>query len=422
MILSFILRPSVISVCFLFGLTVGHMPFAHAKIVALFDKDGTLNHDRGPDSAWVTHWLLKRVEGVYSVAQQVPNKKVSVRLTEPAHIEYFKQNIGTTILSETSNGMEVRLSLPDQLRLSFEEYQRIEKSLSHAIDNEASPLGDVRPFLLDFDPVNPGRERLIVPGYYRKFDSTFKYYRASTGGKTKNYIINDYEDAKNRLRFLGPGYTWKGRAFPLFKALMSHPSQIRNVHIFTSRGHRIADYHAFFDRLQEDGEIAYSKSDLGEKPVIHSLNLPESRIYGTNLTEKKVTAVKHVLDALYQSAGDKHWEPANMQGELVATKIHTIIVAEDDPAYLDAIAMHMFDASGGYLGNQVKLVLFNTGTDDEVSKARFNHRWTVFYSPRKYRAATQAEIDFWTAENVKKKKIARSSACEALVESKGTGN
>ncbi len=419
--LSFILRPSVIRAYLLLGLILGQVPVGHAKIVGLFDKDGTLNHDRGPDSAWVTHWLLKRVEGVYTVAQQVPNKKVSVRLTDPAHIEYFRQNVGTTILSETSNGVEVRLSLPDQLRLSFEEYQRIEKSLSRATDNEASPLGDVRPFLLDFDPVNPGRERLIVPGYYRKFDSTFKYYRAATGSKIKNYILNDYEDAKNRLRFLGPDYTWKGRAFPLFKALMSEPSQIRNVHIFTSRGHRIADYHAFFDKLEEDGEIAYSKSELGEKPVIHSLNLPESRIYGTNLTEKKVTAVKHVLDALYQSAGDKHWEPANMQGEPVETNMHTIIVAEDDPAYLDAIAMHMFDASGGYLGNQVKLVLFNTGTDEEVAKARFNHRWTVFYSPRKYRAATQAEIDFWTAESSPKKKKARSSNCEALMKSNGTG-
>jgi hypothetical protein len=419
--LSAIFRKDFLFIYLFIALILGNAPVAQAKIVALFDKDGTLNHDRGSDSAWVTHWLLKRVEGVYTVAQQVPNKKVVVRLTEPSHIEYFKSDIATSVLSETQNGLEVRLSLPDQLRVSFEEYQRIERGLSLATDNEASPLGDVRPFLLDFDPLYPTRERLVLPGYYRKFDATFKYYRASTGGKSKNYILNDYEDAKNRLRIRGPGYTWKGRAFPLFKALMSKPSQIRNVHIFTSRGHRIGDYHAFFDKLEEDGEIAHAKSELGERPVIHSLNLPESRVYGTNLTEKKVTAVKHVLDALYQSAGDRHEEPVNMEGQPVLTKMHTIIVAEDDPAYLEAISSHMFNASGGYLSNQVKLVLFNSGTDEEVAKARFNHRWTVFYSSRKFRAATQSEIDFWTSESNGPISPTSDENCQSLISTNGQG-
>lgn len=380
---------------------VAWMPFtASAKVVGLFDMDSTLFEDRGLYAAWITPWILKRVEQLHSTFQQLPNRGIEVELTTPEQIAYYNEEYKTMLPTDTP--VRVTLNLPDQITVSTNEYNRLEWELARG----EKILGGLKPVLLDFDPVFPDRELLIIPGYYRIFDQTFKYYRESTGSRQKNYLLLNLEAAKERAKILNTStkdgsYRWQGPAFPLFQTMMSSPETVSNVIRFTSRGHRLKDYWAFDDQLVKEGLIKFSKAAGGERPLVHSLSQPEARVYGNSLVEKKVDVVRNTILALYYSAGKKHSE-LDKYGKMRA--VHTLIVAEDDPAYVDAIANLMLAMSGNLFADRVKLVLFNTGLEEEVRNSANPQRWTVFFQGRHVRPALPEEIEFW-----------HKPSCEALL-------
>ncbi len=366
---------------------IGILPLeGNAKIVGLFDFDGTIVNDRGLGATWITPWILKKVETLHTTFQQSSDDSITIALSKPEHIAYYNDR-NKVNLSETFP-VNVKLRLPHQIHISFSEFHRFQTLWAKA---EAS-IGSVVPVLLDFDPIFPDRERLIVPGYYRIFDLTFKYYRESTESRSGNYLVHDLRRALERTTYYSATHTWRGIAYPLLQSLMSHPDSSKNVHIFTSRGQSAQEYRAFWRQLISAGEIPAHQSRNTQWPKLHALGRPESRIYGRTLTEKKVEVVRGVLNSLYASPSKKHLEPDG-KGGLYLT--HTLLVAEDDPHYLEEIANYLKQMSGGYFANKVKVVLLNTGSDEEVAAARFPYRWTVFLPGRKARPASDEEIMNW---------------------------
>lgn len=362
--------------------------FSHltqAKIVGLFDFDGTLVEDRGPVATWITPWVLKRLEQLHTGFQQLPNQPVEVTLNDPLQIEYYNRRHGTQFPLDRS--VRVSLDLPEQIHISYDEYHRLEGDLAKG----EAVFGGLRPVLLNPDPMRPERELLIVPGYYRSFDLTFKYYRESTGLRPKNYLRADLLQARERTRLLGGASHWQGFAFPLFQAFMANEISVSNVQIFTSRGHKLTDYSGLWDELARGGEIGVSKGKGGIRPLVHSLSRPEARIFGRTLAEKKVQVVRAVLESLYHSSGPKHWVE-NRSGPALR---HTLIIAEDEPSYVDAIAQFLLNMSGSYYADRIEMVLVNTGSELEVKNAKFPYRWARFEPGRRVRAATEAEIANW---------------------------
>lgn len=361
-----------------------------AKVVGLFDIDGTLNNDKGPSSSWRTPWLLKRIDHMHSLFQQSPNKPVEVELTEPEQISYYNQRFGT--LHDLNTPVRVSITLPQQIAVSYDEYSKFQELWAKS----ETIAGALQPILLDYDPLRQNKERLIVPGYYRVFDLTFKYYRERSA-PGKNYLVQDYDQAKARANALGSPFEWKGRAFALFQAFMAHPETVMNAQRFTSRGHRSEEYWAWDDQMVSDGEIAFATSLDGKRPIVHSLSQPEARIYGQSLVEKKVQVVKGAAEALFRTTAPRHKELAPDQDRAargIEVDTHTVIVAEDEPSYVAAIADYMVNLSGSYFADRIKLVLFNTGSDEEILRSRFPWRWTVI-TGRGGRPATEAEIQKW---------------------------
>jgi hypothetical protein len=376
-----------------------------AKVVGLFDFDGTLTHDRGSGPGWVTPWILKRVEEMHTTYQQYADGPIDVTLTSQPQIEYYNSRNSTH--APINQPARVKLRMPEQILISYDEYYRYQLMFAKG----EGYLGSLTPVLLDYDPMFPERELLIVPGYYRTFDLTFKYYREGTGARPSNYLNRDFRSALERTRRLGDGFSWKGKAFPLFQSLMASPETVQDVQIFTSRGQSSREHRAFWRSLASTGEIAHVRGPEGQWPIVHALGSPESRIYGRTLSEKKVDVVRNVLNSLYHSAGSKHLE-LNKNGKIART--HTLIVAEDEPSYVDAIANYLFEMSGGYYADRVKVVLFNTGQDEEIPHARFPNRWTVFLPGRQARPAYETEIQQW--HNPAWLKKSRQPDCETLLE------
>lgn len=361
-----------------------------AKVVGLFDIDGTLNNDKGSSSAWRTPWLLKRLDHMHSLFQQSPNKPIEVELTDAKQIAYYNQRFGTH--HDVNTPVRVAINLPQQIAVSYDEYSKYQELWAKS----ETVAGALKPILLDYDPLRQNKERLIIPGYFRIFDLTFKYYRERSGGG-KNYIVQDYEQGKQRVQALGAPFEWKGRAFALFQAFMAHPETVLNAQRFTSRGHRSEEYWQWDDHMVADGEIAFATGPDGKRPIVHSLSQPEARIYGQSLVEKKVQVVKGAAEALFRTTAPKHKElapDAERAAQGIEVETHTVIVAEDEPSYVAAIANYMVNLSGSYFADRIKLVLFNTGSDEEVAQSRFPWRWTVI-TGRDGRPATEAEIQKW---------------------------
>lgn len=359
---------------------------AHGKIVGIFDVDGTLNRDKGPGAAWITPWLLKRVERLHSVAQQSPNGSVQVELSEPAQIEYYNNRYNTT--HPTDLPVIVPISLPDILPISFDEFSQIEASIA----KDEGVLGSLRPTLLKFDPVYPQRQLLVIPGYYRIFDLTFKYYREAAN-RSNNYLLRDLRNARKRVTLLGEAAVWKGPAFALFQAMMDSQDTVLNVNRFTSRGQSESDFWEADEDMVLNGEIKHSKGRDGRRPKNYLLSRPESRLFGKNLATEKLEVIKEILRSLYHSAGEKHFERIDNKDRM--RMIHTLIVAEDEPAYVEPIAEYFLNMSSGYYADQVKLVILHTGSDEQVKNASFPYRWTVFMPGHRARPATRDEIEFW---------------------------
>lgn len=378
-----------------------------AKVVGLFDFDGTLVEDRGPGATWVTPWVLKRLEQLHTGFQQLPNRPVEVTLSDPQQIDYYNRRYGTQFPLNSS--VRVSLSLPDQIHVSYDEYHRLEADLAKG----EAVFGGLRAVLLNPDPLLPDRELLIVPGYYRSFDLTFKYYRESTGLRAKNYIRADLLQARERTRLLGDDSHWQGYAFPLFQAFMANEISVSNVQIFTSRGHKQTDYAGLWDELVRGGEIGVSKGRGGVRPIVHSLSRPEARIFGRTLAEKKVQVVRGVLESLYHSSGPKHW----VENRSGAALRHTLIIAEDEPSYVDAIAQFLLNMSGSYYADRIEMVLVNTGSDLDVQNAKFPYRWTRFEAGRRVRPATEVETANWQDPHfhLMTSKLSPSESCRELL-------
>lgn len=356
-----------------------------AKVYGLFDFDGTIVRDRGEQATWITPWLLKRVEQLHSTAQRAPNKPLEILLTDTRHIAYYNARAGES--HPLDQPLKVSLQMPEQLGVSYDEFIRLEPFLARG----ESILGGLRPVLLNPDPLFPERNLLIVPGYYRLFDSTFKYYREAASFRHKNYLRENFIQARARQKLSDPDKTWKGEAFELFAAFMAHPSTVGNAQIFTSRGHQPREYKELWEEMARAGEIKNARTVDGRYLTAHSLSQPEARIFGRALAERKVQVVKNVMSSLFYSSGERH-EIQNSRGK---AQVHTLLIAEDEPSYVDTIAQYLLDVSGGYYADRVEIVLLNTGTDEEIAKARFPFRWTRFEPGRRAMAATPEQIANW---------------------------
>lgn len=368
---------------------------ADAKVIVIFDIDGTIFNDKGPDAAWRTPWLLKRIEQMHSLFQQPPNQPISVELTDPDQIRYYRQKMGLPF--GAPGPLRVKIQMPEQIAVSYDEFYRLQEGWAKS----ETIAGDLKPALLAYDPLRPKKERLIIPGYYRTFDLTFKYYRESRRPPGQSYPVNDYIEARERARLLGAPYTYKGRAFPLYQAMMSNPETVLNAQRSTSRGHSQAEYWALDDRMVLEGDIASARGPNGERPIVHSLSQPDARTYGETLVQKKVAVVRGSVEAQFRSAGSRHRElhpDARRAASGEQIELNTVIVPEDEPYYVAAIAEEMVNLSASYFSDRVKLVLFNCGSDHEVAEARFPWRWTVFFA-RQARAATESEIEAWLHPN-----------------------
>jgi len=369
---------------FFFVVVLQWIPFAEAKVYGLFDFDGTIARDRGTGAAWITPWLLKRVQDVHSTIQQVPNQPIQLP-NSSSEVRVYLEAMGQADVPGS-----LRVVLPEQIGISYDEFRRLEPKLAQG----NAILNGLHPVLLDHDPVFPNRPRLIIPGYYHVFDHTFKYYRESTGLKRKNYLLRDYESARARMKIRESGYSWKGEAFALFQAFMGNAETVSNAQVFTSRGHGSEDYLELWDRLAQDGEIQFSRTLQGTSLITHSFGRPDSRVFGRSLTEKKVKVVAARLESIYHSAADsQRHEIQDASG--LSRYGHTLIVAEDDPTYVENIANFLLDASGNYFADKVELALLNTGTPEEVEAARFPYRWTRFEPGRRALEVTPNQIAQW---------------------------
>lgn len=361
-----------------------------AKVVFLSDVDGTWNNDERPDAAWITPVILKRKNSrLESGFQQPANKPMEVMLSEKEHIEYYNR-IHNIVTDDVTTPRRVTLWMPNLIRVTNVDFMELQKSIAKS-DSDG---GDLHPFMLQFDPLYPERELLIVPGAYKEFDDTYKYFRGTTARRGKNYPLDHLKQAIEREKLWaarGETKTWKGPAYELAKAFYSSPDTVQNFYRFTLRGGEARDYYAMDDYLVEIGEYGYSKSSDGKRGAIYFGNNPESIFYGHTNREVKVNVPLSVLRAMRRTSGDRHWE-RQADGSFKLT--HTLIVGENDPVNFDQIYRLMARESGGYYEG-VKLVTLNTGMDHIVEKARAPRAYTVIEPNRQSRPATPQEIWDW---------------------------
>jgi hypothetical protein len=333
---------------------------ANARVRRLLDFDGTIVDDQSETSTWRTYWLLIRVDQLHSVMQPMP----------------------------MSSGA------PATIRISYREYL---KYMKHLARDEIFNLLETVP--LEDDPLLKGRRREFVPGFYRVDPAqTFKYYRPATDQKNKSYIINDYNHAKTRTAIMtarddGKVYDWRGPAWRLFQAGMSDPSTVGDTKIFSSRWHTPQEVEALMQLWKADGEIGFTNGfDIRGRPTqltFYSLSAPESRLYSrdpSELAARKAQIVRDEATALLHAPfvpGDES---------------HTLIVAEDEPRYVDAVAVALreLSSSPGFV-HQMKFVLFNTTVHpSDLASARYKWPYTVFERGTA-RPATSQEIQEWEA-------------------------
>lgn len=369
-------------------------PFAaNAKIVRILDFDGSIVNDHGPTATWITPWVLKRVEELHTTLQQAPNESITVDIVDPEQIAYINQKHGKDF--ELNKPLRWSLQLPETLQISYDEYVRFQNEWAAS---EAS-IGGLKPVLLNADPLHPERERLILPGYYREFDSTFTYYRSSSSGE--NHLLPQFEEAEARAAALGAPATWKGQGFDYLVAGLSQSSTVQDVHVLTKRGQKAKEFYELFDKMKSKGLFRYSVSADGKRPDIIALSLPEARIHGRSTVEQKVNAVRNIFESTVRSAGSKHMElSVDSTGRSTSEKKpgHVLLIVEDEPAIFDGFIEMALKLSGGISGDQVKIVLVNAGSDEDVRRSRFPYRTVVISAGRQVREALPEEIGAWTKQ------------------------
>jgi hypothetical protein len=176
---------------------------------------------------------------------------------------------------------------------------------------------------------------------------------------------------------------------------MSISETVPNVVYSTMRGQLSKDIYAADEFLVEAGEFKFAKSKDGRRPKVFMHNDPRSRLWGRSGNDKKVRVPKRFLDALRHTSGEKHWERLP-DGSF--KKMHTLIVAENDPTHLYNISQMFARESGDILAGRVKLVIFNSSNmafADRMANAMFPSRWTVIEAGRRPRPATDQEIHDW---------------------------
>lgn len=324
---------------------------SHARVVYLLDFDGTIVNDHGPQAAWRTPWILKRLDHIHTLIESNPQK----------------------------------LNLPEQIEVSFDEYRRLAPLLA----KEEGLPGDFNPFLLDIEPLDPDRHRLILPGYYRVSpDITFTRYRPHP--KALSYLLQDTKDAEKRTRLSQGELTWKGRAFPLLQQALSASDTVHNLVIHTARHHTDEEFSLWLAHLKKRRLIRHMESlSPSRRPRLISLNEPESLALGRSLSEKKGNVVVSVAQQMLISP-----EPTHIEN---GVSRHTLIVGEDDPRHVEMIRKNLEWLSSDHrFSHNIKFVFFHTGTDGEVRSARWPWRWTVF--ERGFgREANPSEVEFWTS-------------------------
>lgn len=351
-----------------------------ARTLYLLDFDGTITDDQSDLSSWRTPWILRRIDRLRSLLQPNP----------------------------------LRLDLPETIELSYREYRRLAPLLGKG-DGQINSLA---PATLDFDPLYPDRPTQIIPGYYAIDENiTFKYYRPSRR-RSVSYLVTHLEEAVARAKLLNvqrsqmlgrklspsEQSTWKGRAFPLLQHALSKPETVADLVVATARWHADWEFHKFLKALQTAGEIQYthgpSRGGIKAHPRFHSLSEPESLQFGRHgLGPKKAEVLKAEAAQLLNSPADMHEELSQDPVEAakgLKRKTHTMIVAEDDPRFVQAMRKTLEELSGElYYSTHVKFVLLNAGTDEDVRQARWPWRYTVFHLGFG-REATREEIAQWT--------------------------
>lgn len=352
---------------FVLALTICVVP-AQAKIVRLLDFDGTIVRDHGPFSTWRTYWILQRVDQLHSMMQPVAGLREA----------------------------------PETLQISFDEYLAYNRFLA-----KNGIINGFQSVLLERDPLRPNRPLSFVPGFYQVEDNlTFKYYRPS-GQPNRNYILSDYREALARTKILNSEgetrYDWRGGAFSLFRAGLGKKESVGDTVIFSARWSYPSQLQQLVEQMRKDGFIANSvgKNFDGTKAYVrfHALSAPESLVFGRGgIGRKKVAVLTDEVRQLLWSASPKHRELAVGESAAKAGKFieaHAIVVAEDDPRYVEDLRKAMENLSSDlYYSTKIKFVLVNTGAQDAIQSARWKWKYTVF-DRGIGREALPEEIAFW---------------------------
>ena len=352
------------------GLSIGcWVEGVEARTLYVLDFDGSINNDHSQNPAWKTRWILFRVRDLRSLLQRSPED----------------------------------LGLPETIEISYGEYVRLRPLLGKG----EAILGDLRPQPLEKDPVWKDRPAAIIPGYYYiDANHSFKYYRP--GRSEKNYLLKDYQDAVTRHERLADSDGFWGEAFPLLQKALSSKDSVGDLVILTARHHLAREFMSFLEALKADGFVRHtSVSQRGGRkitPRFFSMHAPEALAFGRQgLPGRKAEAVMSLSRQFLESHdGEEHMELSpdpQDAGKGVVKLMHTVIVAEDTPANLEAIRK-MMEALSAELGFQsrMKFVLFNTASDEVVARSRWPYRWTVFHHGFG-RPATDEEIKQWTTPN-----------------------
>jgi hypothetical protein len=365
-----------VTICtFLISLSV------EARVVYLLDFDGTITDDQSDLTSWRTPWILRRIDRRRSLLQPSPEE----------------------------------FDLPETFEITFQEHRR----LASLLGKGDGLIGSLTPLTLEPDPLRGGEPITFIPGYYAVDDRiTFKYYRPARR-RQKSYLVNDLQEAiaradvmnAEKMEILGrplreeEKYRWKGYGFPLLKKALASPYTVSDLVIFTARWHADWEFQQFLSLLKKQGLIendrGRSRNNRVSWPRFHSLNEPEALQFGRyDLGEKKANVLLAEAASLLNSPGVTHEELSSDSLEAkmgIKRRVHTMIVGEDDPRYLDTLRKTMEALSGElYYTHKIKFILLNTGSDADVARARWPWRWTVFHKGFG-REALPEEITAWNA-------------------------
>lgn len=365
-----------------------------SKIIYVLDFDGTITNDSEENSAWRSDWYLVRIDKLHTALQPMgainARGELEISLRGQAYV------------------------LPQYLPLS---YREVNQHRTHFGKGDRL-LGTLSPYALAPDLLGEGRPSVFIPGYYR-ISEDVSFWRYRPGRLGANYLLEDAINAKAREDQSKGRLEWRGRAFPLLQAALSSPETVGNLIVNTVRGNSDSEFNAFFDWLKDNGEIAHSVGldHLGRetRPVVKAHGRPESILLGReDGAGLKNRVLRRVAHALTYSTANRHLDllPAgnSKNKNLVYRPTHTLIVAENDPVFLEAQKLLLAELSSEYeIGQKVKFVLYDA-TDAENFVGKDSERWTVFHRHQK-RVAKPEEVKLWLGK-AKRQQCAQALASE----------